>query len=414
MNQFYKETGNIFNNFYNSKEINIFTTIKSISEKSPIQFLAENIGFKKLMIVSCLSILTFLNSSYNIDQINDVAQSEQYSYLNNALKKSDQIENFYIDYQNKKEEKINIIHLGEKEFLTKELENSSVLKDSISDSYEDFSLSLKDLKEPHPSNKKYFNQELIGKTPSIQEINEIASVYNIDGKLLYAMMLKESHGDPNAISNKAASGQFQFLYKTAEEFGLISEGKDLRSNGYAATDAAARYIAWLNIVINGKDADIKKEENYKYVLAAYNAGIHKVYFKGNKRIPRYTETLNYVKDITLLYSGKGYYVQRGDRLDLIAKKFNIEESLLKINNFYKLDKNSRLISGTILNIDSEYNLKYKVKKGDTAYKIAKRTGLTVDDIISANNQSTNLRIGQIIEFDFSDIKKSKKLNRNKV
>ena len=97
-----------------------------------------------------------------------------------------------------------------------------------------------------------------------------------------------------------------------------------------------------------------------------------------------------------------YTVQKGDTLYSIAKKFNLTVDELKaLNNL----TSNNLSIGQVLIISEEVNIPsqpgnaivYTVKSGDTLYKIANQFGITVNDIISANNlTTTTLQIGQVL------------------
>lgn len=92
-----------------------------------------------------------------------------------------------------------------------------------------------------------------------------------------------------------------------------------------------------------------------------------------------------------------YIVQKGDSLWSIAKKYNITvEELKSFNNL-----TSNLLNvGQVLKIPKNQEIPenytiYTVQKGDTLYKIANEYGLNVDELITYNNlSSTNLSIGQ--------------------
>lgn len=99
-------------------------------------------------------------------------------------------------------------------------------------------------------------------------------------------------------------------------------------------------------------------------------------------------------------SGKNYTVQKGDSLWSVAKKFNVSvEELKSANNL----SSNLLKIGQILKIpqeeietkpSNEYSI-YTVQKGDSLYSIANRYNTTVDKLINYNNlSSTNLSIGQ--------------------
>ena len=117
---------------------------------------------------------------------------------------------------------------------------------------------------------------------------------------------------------------------------------------------------------------------------------------------KYKELANAVvrgvsKYIDLPYQiGEVYIVQKGDSLWNIARKYNTTvEEIKKLNNL-----TTNLLSvGQILKIPvkseiENYNI-YTVVKGDTLYKIANQFGVSVNDIINANNLKSNtLQIGQ--------------------
>ena len=94
--------------------------------------------------------------------------------------------------------------------------------------------------------------------------------------------------------------------------------------------------------------------------------------------------------------GEVYIVKKGDSLWSIARAYNTTvDELKKLNNL-----STNLLSvGQILKIPvkseiENYNI-YTVVKGDTLYKIANQFGVTVNDIITANNLKSNtLQIGQ--------------------
>lgn len=89
-----------------------------------------------------------------------------------------------------------------------------------------------------------------------------------------------------------------------------------------------------------------------------------------------------------------YIVGKGDTLYSIARKFGISvNELMQYNNL----NNTVLSIGQILKIPGEEKTTYVVKAGDTLYGIARKYNTTVEDIKSKNNLSTNiLSIGQIL------------------
>lgn len=102
-----------------------------------------------------------------------------------------------------------------------------------------------------------------------------------------------------------------------------------------------------------------------------------------------------------------YKVKKGDTLFSIARKFNVSvEDLMKINNL----KTTSLTPGQVLivskvkevrkNVENDLGSSdfYVVKKGDTLFSIAKKFGVSVEEIKRANNLSGNdLKVGQVLK-----------------
>lgn len=93
-----------------------------------------------------------------------------------------------------------------------------------------------------------------------------------------------------------------------------------------------------------------------------------------------------------------YVVKKGDTLWSIARKNNISvDKLKKLNN---LTSNSLSLNQVLKLPTSNNDLSttYTVKSGDTLYKIANQFGLSVNELKSINNLSTNnLSIGQVLK-----------------
>lgn len=100
----------------------------------------------------------------------------------------------------------------------------------------------------------------------------------------------------------------------------------------------------------------------------------------------------------MIYINQSYTVQRGDSLYSIAKKYGISaQELYNYNNL----KSNLLQIGQILNIPntttSSTPTTYTVKRGDTLYGISNQFGVSSRDLANYNNlTSTNLQIGQVL------------------
>lgn len=109
----------------------------------------------------------------------------------------------------------------------------------------------------------------------------------LDPKLVKAVMMAESNGNPQAISHKGAQGLMQIMPETAQ-FLELRDPFDPEEN----IQAGARYLKHLYELFKG---------NLELVLAAYNAGPQKV-MQYNMAVPPISETINYVKRVKLYYS----------------------------------------------------------------------------------------------------------------
>jgi len=94
-----------------------------------------------------------------------------------------------------------------------------------------------------------------------------------------------------------------------------------------------------------------------------------------------------------------YIVQEGEQIGNIARKFGVSiEDIIRVNNF---DQGQNLTVGQTINIPVKQNTKlkfYQVKKGDTLYQIAGVHGTTAELLAEVNGLKTYdyLHPGQII------------------
>ena len=124
----------------------------------------------------------------------------------------------------------------------------------------------------------------------VNKVKSIAPGYNIETRLVLALIKQESNFNPKARSHKGAIGLMQLMPDTAKRFG-VKNIHDPTEN----IKGGLRYLSWLLKQYQG---------NVSLALAGYNAGEKKVdRYKG---IPPYKETQNYVKRILKIY-GKNYH-----------------------------------------------------------------------------------------------------------
>ena len=92
-----------------------------------------------------------------------------------------------------------------------------------------------------------------------------------------------------------------------------------------------------------------------------------------------------------------YRIRRGDNLLKIAKKFGV--SLKKIKQINNL-KSSQLIAGRYLKIPRRKlaSVKYRVRRGDSLYRVAKKFGVTVGQLRRLNRmKGSKLYVGQLLK-----------------
>lgn len=128
-------------------------------------------------------------------------------------------------------------------------------------------------------------------TPSVTKaqieniVSKVAQKYQIDEKLVNAVIRQESGFNPKATSHCGAMGLMQLMPNTAREMGVKDAYNPLQN-----IEGGVRYLSNLLKKYNG---------NTVLALAAYNAGPGAVdKYSG---VPPYKETQNYVKNILANY-----------------------------------------------------------------------------------------------------------------
>jgi soluble lytic murein transglycosylase-like protein len=140
-------------------------------------------------------------------------------------------------------------------------------------------------------------------------IRQSASLYNVDPRLIKAIIKAESGFDCNARSQMGAQGLMQLMPDTARDL-HVSNPFDPRAN----IDGGTRYFRTMLDTFNG---DIPLS------LAAYNAGPNLV--KRTNRMPQIPETMEYVRRVLHNYKG---YRGSGRQLSPVSSAISVGELVM--------------------------------------------------------------------------------------
>lgn len=211
-----------------------------------------NIKFRlKILIITTVVSLygcdfTSNQSDQQITKPSSKQEIEQTREKDNAPK-----EQLAITIRNKKQSPIKMIKIWNR------LRNNFCLNLARDNSYVRFHA------EKYKSQEQYLQQVTNNASPYISHIMEQLEKRKMPGELALLPMI-ESSFNPDAISEKGATGIWQLGAKTGKRYGLKQNGwYDDRTNVTAATNAALSYLQFLHQEFDG---------DWFLALAAYNAG----------------------------------------------------------------------------------------------------------------------------------------------
>ncbi len=150
------------------------------------------------------------------------------------------------------------------------------------------------------------------------QIIKYAARYQLDERLVKAIITVESCFDPRAQSRAGARGLMQLMPATARQYGVLD-----RYNANDNLRAGTQHFSELLVAF---------KNDLKLSLAAYNAGAHNV--KKYKGIPPFRETQGYVKKV-LKYYHKYKTKPQGQVSQLQQPPNSNERIYIKINSLNK-------------------------------------------------------------------------------
>ena len=190
------------------------------------------------------------------------------------------------------------------------------------------------------------------------------------------------------------------LYGISKQFG-VSVDELKRINNLTSNTITKGQILKIPSTVTTIDYVVKKGDSLYSIAKRYNTTV-----KDITRLNNLTSNSLTVGQLLIIAiddnatstptTYKDYVVQKGDSLYSIANKNNITvDELKKINNL----TSNMLSVGQVLKLPMQDKVEeiamYTVQKGDSLYSIAKKFGITVDEIKSLNNlTSNNLAIGE--------------------
>ena len=132
---------------------------------------------------------------------------------------------------------------------------------------------------PIPASESRLSDDVLALRPFAELISTVATAYNVDKRLVHAVIQQESNYQARARSKKGAKGLMQLMPATARQYG-VRNSYDPKAN----LEAGVRHLK-----------DLMSRLDLATALAAYNAGEGTIKRYGG--LPPFPETQNYVRSI---------------------------------------------------------------------------------------------------------------------
>ncbi|SNZ09999.1 membrane-bound lytic murein transglycosylase D [Persephonella hydrogeniphila] len=268
-------------------------------------------------------------------------------------------------------------------------------------------------------------------------IKTVFKKYGIPEELAYLPAI-ESAFDPYATSPSGAAGLWQFVRITGKRFGLkINSKVDERRDPYKSTVAAAKYLRYLYRMFGRWDL----------VLAAYNCGEgcvqrkmrnsssdfwdikHRLPSQTREYVPKFFAMVLIAKNPQKygirIHRANIYYVKteknrKVKSLRKLSRELGVDYGLLRKYNAhfrkgiaypgYNLNVPYRYVAKKKPKIKKvSYKFKYHyVKKGETLYRISRKYGVPVEEIIKLNKIRDNLiKPGMVLKIPEKEVSLNK-------
>ena len=190
------------------------------------------------------------------------------------------------------------------------------------------------------------------------------------------------------------------LWSIAKRFDIsVQELKDINNLTSNALSIGQVLVIPQEEEITGNTYTVKSGDSLYSIANKYNITIQEL-----KDANKLTSNLLNVGQTLIIpqqeVTGNTYIVKNGDSLYKIANQYNTTVDNIKAlnnltSNILSIGQVLKVPSGTI--IDTENVTTYIVKRGDTLYSIALEFNVSIDEIKSANNLTSNiLNVGQVL------------------